>query len=184
MLVLFIIGFLACMLGIQASVSRVIWAFARDRTIPCSDFLRQLSGDDKLPTRAFLLTGGLSALLFMLSFTNIYPLLLAFSIAGFYLAFAFPLVGACISVIKGDWREGPFSLGILSIPTIFAATGWTLFETVNISWPRYPELPWYENWAVPIMIVFLALAGWVIYSKWASPSYTHSTLRAAVADNE
>ncbi|RBJ65061.1 amino acid transporter, partial [Pseudomonas sp. MWU12-2534b] len=56
MLVLFIIGFLACMLGIQASVSRVIWAFARDRTIPCSDFLRQLSGDDKLPTRAFLLT--------------------------------------------------------------------------------------------------------------------------------
>ncbi|MDR7283230.1 amino acid transporter [Pseudomonas corrugata] len=184
MLVLFIIGFLACMLGIQASVSRVIWAFARDRTIPCSDFLRQLSGDDKLPTRAFLLTGALSALLFMLSFTNIYPLLLAFSIAGFYLAFAFPLVGACISVLKGDWREGPFSLGILSIPTIFAATGWTLFETVNISWPRYPELSWYENWAVPIMIVFLAMTGWVIYSKWASPYCTHSTLRAAVADNE
>jgi len=172
------------MLGIQASVSRVIWAFARDKTIPCSNFLGQLSGDDKLPTRAFLLTGVLSALLFMLSFTNIYPLLLAFSIAGFYIAFAFPLVGACLSVLKGEWREGPFSLGILSIPVIFVATAWTLFEAINISWPRYPELSWYENWAVPIMIAFLAVVGGVTYSKWASPSCKDSPLGTVIVDNE
>jgi amino acid transporter len=143
-----------------------------------------LSGDDKLPTRAFLLTGGLSALLFMLSFTNLYPLLLAFSIAGFYIAFAFPLVGACVSVLKGEWREGPFSLGKLSIPVIFVATAWTVFEAVNISWPRYPELSWYENWAVPIMIVFLAAVGVAIYSKCASPAHAHSSLRTVVADHE
>lgn len=184
MLVLFVIGFLACMLGIQASVSRVIWAFARDNTIPCSASLRQLSGDDKLPTRAFLLTGALSAFLFLLSFTDIYPLLLAFSIAGFYIAFAFPLVGACLSVLKGEWREGPFSLGPLSIPVIFAATAWTIFEAANISWPRYPELPWYQNWAVAIMIFLLAAVGGLIYAKWAAPFCSGALSRNVTAESE
>lgn len=184
MLILFVIGFVACMLGIQASVSRVIWAFARDSSTPCSKFLSKLNGDDQLPTRAFLVTGVLAALLFLLSFTNIYPLLLAFSIAGFYIAFAFPVVGACISVIRGTWREGPFSLGVLSVPVIFAAAAWTIFEAINISWPRSPELAWYENWAVPIMIVFLTAIGWSINKVWGVKTVQVGTASAELTVGE
>lgn len=159
MLVLFVIGFLACMLGIQASVSRVIWAFGRDRQLPRADWLCRLSGNDHLPVNAILLTGVLSTTLFLLSFTNLYPILLNFTISGFYIAFAFPLVATCLHVLNGRWRNGPFSLGPLSKPLIFLATTWVLFETLNIAWPRSPDIPWYENWAVLLMVTFLGIAG-------------------------
>lgn len=159
MLVLFVIGFLACMLGIQASVSRVIWAFGRDRQLPRADWLCRLSGSDQLPVNAILLTGALSTTLFLLSFTNLYPILLNFTISGFYIAFAFPLVAASLHVLNGQWRNGPFSLGPLSAPLICVSTAWVLFETLNIAWPRYPNIPWYENWAVLLMVSFLGVVG-------------------------
>lgn len=165
MLVLFVIGFLACMLGIQASVSRVIWAFARDQSLPCHKWLSRLSEGDSLPTNAIILTGGLASLLFLLSFTNIYSLLLSFTISGFYIAFAFPLVAACHSAMSGTWINGPFNLGRFSIPLLFTATIWTLFEVINISWPRSPQLPWYENWAVPLMVGVLSIFGMLIYKS-------------------
>ncbi|MCS8000848.1 amino acid permease [Pseudomonas aeruginosa] len=165
MLVLFVIGFVACMLGIQASVSRVIWAFARDRSLPGHPWLGKLSEGDALPTNAIVLTGVLASLLFLLSFTNIYSLLLSFTISGFYIAFAFPLVAACHSALSGTWVNGPFNLGRLSVPLLFAATLWTLFEVVNISWPRSPQLPWYENWAVPLMVGVLSIIGLLIYKS-------------------
>ena len=39
----FAIGFTACALGLQTGLSRVIWAFARDRALPASGWLSRLS---------------------------------------------------------------------------------------------------------------------------------------------
>lgn len=89
--------------------------------------------------------------------------MLSFTISGFYISFAFPLVAACHSALSGTWINGPFNLGRFSIPLLFTATIWTLLEAINISWPRYPQLPWYENWAVPLMVVALSIIGLLIY---------------------
>jgi amino acid transporter len=159
MLSLFMIGFLACILGTQASVSRVIWAFARNDALPGSSWLKKLSPRDRLPVNACLLTSLIAAGMLLFSLTNIYGTLVSFTTAGFYIAFAFPLLAAAWVRLKGQWRDGPFHLGPFTGATIYAAAAWIVFETVNIGWPRLPNSPWYEDWAVPIMAALIGTLG-------------------------
>jgi TRAP-type C4-dicarboxylate transport system permease small subunit len=43
-----------------------------------------------------------------------------------------------------------------------AALLWLGFEIVNIAWPRQPEAPWYQNYAVIVVFVILGLAGFAV----------------------
>jgi hypothetical protein len=45
------------------------------------------------------------------------------------------------------------------------AAAWAVFEAVNISWPRNPQLEWYQNYAVLIAVVVVAIVGLVIWSS-------------------
>jgi amino acid transporter len=159
MLGVFMIGFVACILGTQASVSRVVWAFARDDELPGSRWIARLSGVDRLPVNAVLLTALMAFSMFAFTFTNIYPTLVAFTTDGFYIAFAFPILAAAWQHLRGRWQPGPFHLGIFTGPVMYAAAVWIVFETINIGWPRSPEAPWYEDWAVPFMFGILAVGG-------------------------
>jgi amino acid transporter len=167
MLVLFVIGFVACLLSTQAAVSRVIWAFARNRALPCSAILVKLSAKDRLPVNAIFLTSIVAFAVLMFSLTSIYPTVVAFTTAGFYIAFAFPVLATAWTHMRGRWRDGPFHIGHLTAPVIYAASLWLIFEIVNIAWPRSPELPWYENWAVPVMGLLIAALGALV--RRASP---------------
>jgi amino acid transporter len=158
-LVLFVIGFLACLLGVQTSVSRVLWAFARDGELPASRLLGRLSGRDQLPAHAIAVSGALAAMIFALSFTNLYAILVNFTTAGFYIAFGFPVLAAAWTVVRGSWEPSPFHLGVFGKPVIFLAAGWTVFEAVNIAWPRTAGVPWYEAGAVVLMVLFLGTLG-------------------------
>jgi len=159
MLTLFMVGFVACILGTQASVSRVIWAFARNDALPGSRWLKKLSLHDRLPVNAILLTSVMAAGMLLFSLTNIYATLVSFTTAGFYIAFSFPLLAAAWVRFNGRWQKGPFHLGPLTGPTIYAAAAWIIFETVNIAWPRLPNAPWYEDWAVPVMAALIGGLG-------------------------
>jgi amino acid transporter len=160
-LVLFILGFVASMIGMQASVSRVIWAFARDDELPGSAWLKRLSEKDRLPVNAIWCTGVVSVAFVLLSLTNIFPALLACTIALIYIAYSFPVVAAACAHLRGRWQSGPFHLGWAAGPTIYLAAAWCVFETVNVSWPRSPGARWYESWIVPIMLGVLAVSGLV-----------------------
>jgi amino acid transporter len=163
MLGLFMVGFIACILGTQASVSRVIWAFARNDALPGSRWLKKLSIRDRLPVNAIFLTSLMAAGMLLFSLTNIYATLVSFTTAGFYVAFSFPLLAAAWVRFNGQWRNGSFHLGPLTGPTIYAAAAWIVFETVNIAWPRLPHAPWYEDWAVPIMLMLIGSLGIVVH---------------------
>jgi amino acid transporter len=162
MLGLFMIGFVACLLGTQASVSRVIWAFARNDALPFSGWLKRLSTDDKLPINAILVTAAMASGILLFSLTNIYSTLVAFTTAGFYIAFAFPLIAALVARMRGTWQDGPFHLGVFTGPVIYCAAAWIVFETVNIGWPRSFTSPWYENWAVVVMAVLIGILGLIV----------------------
>jgi amino acid transporter len=162
MLGLFMVGFVACLLGTQASVSRVIWAFARNNALPFSGWLKTLSVDDKLPINAIIVTSVMASGILLFSLTNIYATLVAFTTAGFYIAFAFPLIAAAIARVRGTWRDGPFHLGIFTGPVIYCAAAWIVFETINIGWPRSMTLPWYENWAVVVMAFLIGALGMIV----------------------
>ncbi len=158
----FSIGFVACMLGLQTSVSRVIWAFAREGELPGANILGKLSANDHLPLNAIWAAGILSLIFFALSFTNIYTMLLTFTTAGFYISFLMPALAAGIEVLTKGPQKSPFNLGRWSATVTLLAAAWLIFQTINICWPRSPQLPWYENWATVLVVAILAAAGVVI----------------------
>jgi amino acid transporter len=174
-LAVFTIGFFACIVSMQASVSRVLWAFARDDALPASGWLKRLSGKDRLPKNAILLAGCVAVGMYLSSFTRLYPTLVAFTTVGFYISFGFPIFAAGYSVCRGRWRAGPFDLGRSSAPIIFAACIWIAFETLNIAWPRSNGGAWYERWAVPFMIATVAVIGILVRTRVAVSARNSNT---------
>ena len=139
--------------------------------MPASGFLRKLSGNDRLPVNAILVVSALAALLLFLSTTNpnLYAMLVVFTTGGFYISFAFPVVGALVARVSGRWQEGAVSLGRAGTPVTVAAVAWLLFAIVNIAWPRATELPWYQNWATVIMVAVLGAVGTAIFVPLRGP---------------
>lgn len=162
---LFIVGFLASALALQASASRVIWAFARDDVLPASGFLKRLSGADRMPVVAILTAGAISALVLVSTQSDdVYQTLVNFTTGGFYMAFCFPVLAAlALRLRRGAFAPGPFSLGRLGPPITVAASIWVVFELVNIAWPRAEGVPWYQDWGVIVMIVVVGMLGVVAY---------------------
>ncbi|WP_143019220.1 hypothetical protein [Arthrobacter sp. ov407] len=72
------------------------------------------------------------------------------------------MLAALIIRLKGAWKTGPFSLGVLGPVVNLAALLWLGFEIVNIAWPRQPVAPWYQNYAVLVVFVILGLAGFAV----------------------
>jgi amino acid transporter len=161
-LVLFLIGFFAALLAIQAAASRVIWAFARESELPASRHLAKLSGPDRMPVNAVLVTTVMSGAIYVFSGSNIYTLLVTFTSGGFYVAFAFPVVALAVARLRGRWEPGTFTAGRYGAVVSWAALIWLLAEIAIIVWPRYPELSWHDNYAFFVIAAAIAAVGLVI----------------------
>lgn len=163
---LFLVGFLASFLALQTSASRVIWSYARDGALPAAPWLGRLSGGQRIPVNAILVTTVVGSALLLLSRVaeSVYTLMVNFTSGGFYLAFLFPLVGFLVAHARGTWKPGSFWLGRLALPLGVVATGWAFLQFLNIAWPRrvYLDQP-YLDWSVPLAVLVLGLVGLVIY---------------------
>lgn len=163
---MFAIGFTACVLGLQTGISRVIWAFARDKALPASGWLSQLSQREAIPLNALAVTAVLPLPIFLLTGSNVYNVLVGYVIGGWYLTFTLALLAAAIVRWRGTWEPGPHTLGRWSLPVLLAALTWAVFETVNISWPREilsgPD--WWLQWSVVIVTAVLGLLGALVFS--------------------
>ncbi|HEX2312684.1 MAG TPA: amino acid permease [Thermomonospora sp.] len=178
LLVTFVIGFLASFLAVQAAVSRVIWASARDRALPGSGVLGRLAGPERLPVNAIALTGLGAAVFVLLSGSTLYSVLVNFTTVGFYVAFGLPVWGAALAHLRGAWRPGVFSLGRFSGPVTYAAALWLAFQTVNICWPRDTGSAWYLEWSMVITLAVAGAAGLALYLGWS-----RARIRPAVGDH-
>lgn len=161
-LLAFVIGFLASFLALQASASRVIWAFARDRVLPGSPMLSRLSKAEAQPVTAILVTTVIGAVVYLISATDIYSVLVTFTAGGYYLAFLFPLVTGLVARLRGKWVPGPWHLGKLSMPIAVLAVLWAGFAFVNIVWPRTVSEAWFINWAFFVSMGAILAVGTVI----------------------
>jgi amino acid transporter len=175
-LILIALGFTASMVALQTVASRTLFSFARDRMIPLHGFFQGLTKKHKLPARAIIFTGCLSAVIMLinLGFEKVYSTLIAFTIGGFYLAFIFPVMAALVLHFRGKHETGPFNLGRLSFTVTLLAVVWLIFEFVNVIWPRFPDLPWYQNWGTILMIGILGVLGFVAYLL--APSHESSEM--------
>ncbi|GAA1498377.1 APC family permease [Paeniglutamicibacter kerguelensis] len=165
LLILIVLGFIAGVVALQAAVSRAIFAFARIDALPAAKTLRRLSKSDSLPINAVLVSAVASMLILAISASQVYGALISFATVGFYIAFAFPVVAALIVRLKGEWKQGPFSLGKFGLVINVAAVLWLGFEIINIAWPRMTDGPWYQNYSVIIIFVLLGISGYVLEKK-------------------
>jgi amino acid transporter len=161
---LIIIGFLASMMAAQTSASRVLWSFGREGVLPGAKSLAKLSTKNKYPVAAIAVAGAISSAVLLFSLSGpIYSTLVSFSVAGFYVAFALPILALMLSLFRGDWKFGPVTLKGWAKPIVTIAAVWAVFEAINISWPRNPQLEWYQNYAVLIAVAVVSAVGLVIW---------------------
>jgi amino acid transporter len=161
---LFIVGFTASLIAIQTNCSRIMWAFARADVLPASSFLRKLTPGARLPRGTILTTFVISCILLVSTQSeNVYLTLVSMATGGFYISFALPVLGSLWVRLKGRWRPSEFSLGRWGMLVAVAASVWTLFEYVNIAWPRAEGVPWYQDWAVVLMSGIVLALGVIVY---------------------
>ena len=83
---------------------------------------------------------------------------LAFGTGGLYAMFAMTTGVGLYTRLSGRWDPslGHLKLGAWGLLINTAAFLWSVFEFVNIAWPRSyavaPDAPWWQLWAVPLVL--------------------------------
>lgn len=135
--ILVIIGFAASMMMAQTSISRVIWAFSRDKILPGSQFLSKLSKKHGTPDRAITTVGILAMLVTLLAFSErVYATLISSATTSFFITMGFAVFGLLSRLIIKKWQPGAFNLASMTVPVVLGAACWIVFEIANSAWPR------------------------------------------------
>jgi amino acid transporter len=160
---LFAISFFAGLVSVQTTLSRTVWAFARDGVLPFSKSLVPLAGPERLPVKATVAVAVIGAVVLLIGLQeNVFATLVTFTTGGFFIVFLLALGCFLYRKLKGQWQDGPWTLGRFAVPVTIFGLIWSALEFVNIAWPR-PDLPWYEAWGVIIMMGLVALIGIAVY---------------------
>ncbi|HEY1419899.1 MAG TPA: amino acid permease [Candidatus Dormibacteraeota bacterium] len=164
-LLLIAMGFIGSMVALHTAGSRTLYAMGRDRTIPGANFFTRLSAGRKLPVVALCTIAGVSIVILLVNIgaSQVFTTLLSVAVVGFFISYGFVIVSQLILQFRGKHVAGPFTLGKASMAVTLVAAIWTVFELVNVWWPRSPSLPWYQNYGVIVVTVALAVLGIIAY---------------------
>jgi amino acid transporter len=155
-LAIVMVAFLACGASMVQYTSRIVYSMAREGNMP-SMFSRVTAS--KIPRNAVIcvvLLAGLG-LLFGLN-DGAVATVIAFGTGGLYAMFAMTTGVGLFTRLTGRWNPalGELKLGVWGLVINVAAFLWSLFEFVNIAWPRVyavsPDAPWWQLWAVPLVL--------------------------------
>ncbi|WP_259314734.1 APC family permease [Capillimicrobium parvum] len=158
---IFTLGFIAAIVVVQTSASRMIWSFARDDVLPGARYLKRVTARKRLPMVAIVTTAVLGMVLLLSTLHGpLYNTLVNLTAGGFFTAFAFPVIGVLIVRIRRrPLPVGPFNLGRWSELVYWAAGAWMVFELVNIFWPRATDQPWYLQYGIMLTVGAVGLLG-------------------------
>jgi amino acid transporter len=164
-LILIAMGFIGSMVALHTAGSRTLYAMGRDRAIPGGAFFTRLTASRKLPAVALGFTAATSIVILLINIgaSQVFTTLLSVAVVGFFVSYGFVIVSQLILQFQGRHKAGPFTLGKASMAVTLVASIWTVFELVNVWWPRTPDLPWYQNYGVLLVTVILAVLGLIAY---------------------
>ena len=149
-------AFLACGASVVQYTSRIVYSMAREGNMPVA--LSRVTAA-KTPRNAVIcvvLLAGLG-LLFGLN-DGAVATVLAFGTGGLYAMFVMTTGVGLYTRLTGRWNPalGELRLGVWGLVINVAAFLWSVFEFVNIAWPRdyavSPNAPWWQLWAVPLVL--------------------------------
>ncbi|KAL6235491.1 hypothetical protein BDW75DRAFT_230224 [Aspergillus navahoensis] len=160
-----------------ASVTRLMWAFARDNGLPFSDFFLKVDGQLKIPLRAL---GLVSGWIFVLSFmqmgsTAAFNAILSLSALGLYISYLFPLAFLVCRRFTGDVPKGAYSLGRWGLPLNLTAILFATYFVIFLPFPpTLPVTPENMNFSGPVLgfIMLCSCVDWVVRGrhKWNGPT--------------
>jgi amino acid transporter len=157
-LAIVVTSFVACGIAVQGATVRVVYSYSRDGMLPLSRVWAKVSDRSKSPVYAVLLVASLASLAFL--YANVLSVLTGLATGGYYLGFAFPIVGLLYARARRRWTPGStWRFKRTGLALNIAALVWLTGEFINIAWPRASTLPWYQNWAVEVGVAIIALIG-------------------------
>ncbi len=114
-----------CGLSTITSLSRMFYAFARDKGMPLSELWSRISPRHKTPVAAIWLSVALAFA--ALVYSGAYSVVTSISVVGFYISYIIPVFLGWVK--KGRWaaKRGPWHLGSASNMINGLACVWTIF---------------------------------------------------------
>jgi len=155
-LAIVMVSFLACGASVVNYVSRIIYSMAREGTMPA--MLKQVAMDGApRPAILFTVLAAGTGLLLGLNDQAV-ATIIAFGTGGLYAMFTVTTGVGLYTRLTERWNPalGHLKLGRWGLPINVIAFHWSLFEFINIAWPRpyavSPDAPWWQLWAVPLVL--------------------------------
>jgi amino acid transporter len=171
-LAIVMIAFLACGASVVKYTSRIVFSMAREGNMPA--ILSQVTAN-KTPRNAVLFTVSLAGcgLIFGLN-DDAVATIIAFGTGGLYAMFAFTTGIGLFARLSGRWNPdlGELKLGKWGLVINTLAFIWSLFELINIAWPRLyaisADAPWWQLWATPLVLGSLLTITtlYILCKKW------------------
>ncbi|KAF7421017.1 GABA-specific high-affinity permease [Pleurotus ostreatus] len=142
------------------AASRQTFAFARDGALPFSSWLYRMNSYTKTPVNTVWFVAGCSILLGLLALAGATAISAVFSISitASYIAYAIPIAARFLG--DNDFKPGPFSLGVFSLPVGIVAVLFMFFMVIVFLFPTTPQTDAPDmNYTVVVMggVLFLSI---------------------------
>ncbi|GDX60139.1 amino acid permease [Nitrosomonadaceae bacterium] len=170
------IAFLACGASVVKYVSRIVYSMAREGNMPV--MLSHVTAD-KRPRNAVICTAVLAGLGLVFGLNDgAVATVIAFGTGGLYAMFAMTTGVGLYARLTGRWDPslGDLKLGVWGLVINGIAFLWSVFEFINIAWPReyiVPlNAPWWQLWAVPLVLgsILGATTLYILINRHPSPA--------------
>ncbi|KAJ4364487.1 hypothetical protein N0V83_009081 [Neocucurbitaria cava] len=163
--------FFFALFNIFASVSRLVWVFARDNGLPFSSFFAYVHPTLKLPVNALLLVGTIVtclSLIYIASATA-FNALISLQALALHVSYFIPILFILLRKLRGPPPPyGPFKMGAIGVPVNIFALCYLIYVVLWMPFPQIlPVTKDNMNYAGPIFgaVVLGALGHWFIHGR-------------------
>ena len=173
------IAITVCCLAVQTACIRVMFSMSRDKRLPFSKYMANISPRSGVPKVPALVTGMTTILLLLLNIGNqkVFYTLVSIAIILFYVPYLCVTAPMLLRRLRGGWPNadhGPYyHLGRWGLPINVVAVVYGIFMIINLAWPRTGVYGsgWYYQYGgimYPALVVLLGGAYYVAKLKPAA----------------
>ena len=162
---------MVAMFSSLASVSRLTWAFARDRGLPFPNFFGRVHPTLRIPLNSLFLVSFVVMLLQLINIGSSTALfaILGLSTIALYISYILPVLFVLLAKLRGQHIQyGPFRLGKAGIFINAFGVIYGIFVLIWLPFPPFQPLTTTNfNYAGPIMgvVIIFALLDWFISGR-------------------
>ncbi|KAL8699755.1 MAG: hypothetical protein Q9201_005822 [Fulgogasparrea decipioides] len=160
-------------IGCLATASRMLWAFARERGIPFSNYIAKVDERTKLPLYAI---GATTIVNFLLALINIgssegFDAFISLIVVSYYSSFilaASVMLHKRLTTPDSALPWGPFKLGRAGVPVTVVAIAYSTLGAFFSVWPTDSRpSPQSMNYCIVVFgaVIIFSLLFWVLYGR-------------------